>query len=164
LLSDEEAILLYPTPILYRKRFIPNEIVNLKNDRIVYIDDCRIKTEWEVLKPRNDFASGISWYLLDRGFKISKFFNADGELHCIYCDIVEYEYNQAENAYVFSDLLVDIVIHSDGTVNVLDIGEIVEALEQSLISLEQAKDALTKLDALLEIIYSGRLMDLIEGF
>lgn len=150
-------------PTLYRKRFIPNEIVCLKNDKILYIDDCQIKTEWSVLKPRDDFSHGESLYLLEQGFKISKFFKADGELHCIYCDIVEHEYSQAENAYIFSDLLVDVVIHRDGSVNVLDVGEIVIALEQSLISLEQAKDALTKLDALLKIIYSGRLEDLIDG-
>ena len=152
----------YPT--LYRKRFIPDEIVNLKNDKIVYIDAHKIKTEWTVLKPRDDFSHGVSWYFLDKGFKVSKFFKADGELHCIYCDIVEYEYLQAENAYIFSDLLVDVVIQSDGSVNVLDVGEIAEALDSSLISLEQAKDALIKLDALLEIIYSGKLKDLIEGF
>lgn len=150
-------------PILYRKRFIPSEIIKLKNDKIVYMNDSLIKTQWDVIKPRDDFSHGISWYFLDKGFKISKFFKADGELHYIYCDIVEHEYNPSENSYIFSDLLVDIIIYNDGSVHILDIGEITEALDLELISLSQAKDALTKLDALIKIIYEGKLMSLIEG-
>jgi len=150
-------------PVLYRRRFIPDEIVNLKNDKIVYMSDEIIKTEWEVIKPRADFSHGISWHFLDKGFKVSKFFKATGELHYIYCDIIEHEYNASENAYIFNDLLVDVIVHNDGSVHVLDIGEIPEALDLNLINIKQAKDALTKLDALLKIIYEGKLMDLIEG-
>jgi len=153
--------LAYPT--LYRRRFIPNEIVSLRNDKIVYMSDNLIKTEWEVIKPRSDFSHGSSLYSLSEGFKISKFFKESGELHYIYCDIVEYEYNQEDNSYIFSDLLVDVIVHNDGSVQVLDIGEIPEALELKLIDIDQAKNALTKLDALLKIIYEGKLMDLIEG-
>lgn len=150
-------------PALYRKRFIPDEIVNLKNDKIIFKSDSLIKTQWQVIKPRDDFSKGISWYFLERGFKISKFFKNSGELHYIYCDIIEFEYNAADNSYVFADLLVDVIIHNDGSVQVLDIAEIPEALDLSLISIAQAKDALTKLDALLKIIYDNKLMDLIEG-
>jgi len=153
--------LAYPT--LHRRRFIPDEIVNLKNDKIVYISDSLIKTEWNVIKPRDDFSHGISWYFLNEGFKVSKFFKVSGELHYIYCDIVEHEYNGLDNSYIFNDLLVDVIIYNDGSVQVLDVGEIPEALDLALINIDQAKDALTKLDALLKIIYEGKLMDLIEG-
>ena len=152
----------YPT--LYRRRFIPDEIVCLKDDRIIYQGSDLIITEWKTLKPRADFSHGISWYLLDKGFKVSKFFKASGELHYIYCDIIEHEYSVTDNAYIFNDLLVDVIIHNDGQVRVLDIGEITDALDGELISLRQAKDALAKLDALLQVIYSGKIMDLIEGF
>lgn len=150
-------------PVLYRKRFIPYETVSLKNDKIVYISEAVIKTEWQVIKPRVDFSHGISWYFIDKGFKVSKFFKATGQLHYIYCDIIEHEYNELENSYIFSDLLVDVIVHNDGSVQVLDIGEITEALDLSLITLKQAKDALTKLDELLKIVYEGKIMDMIEG-
>lgn len=150
-------------PALYRRRFIPDEIINLKHDNIVYIDESLIKTEWQTIKPRDDFSHGISWYFLERGFKVSKFFKETGCLHYIYCDIIEYEYRPSDNSYIFSDLLVDVIVNNNGTVHVLDIAEIAEALDASLITLSQAKDALTKLDALLKIIYEGKLLDLIEG-
>jgi predicted RNA-binding protein associated with RNAse of E/G family len=150
-------------PTLYRKRFIPNELVKLDDDKIIHIDDKLIKTQWKVLKPRDDFSHGLSWYFLEKGFKISKFFKETGELKFVYCDIIEHSYNEVENSYVFADLLADVVIHNDGAVHVLDLGEIPEALDAGLISVEQAKDALLKLDDLLLTIYEGKVLELIES-
>jgi len=117
---------------LYRRRYIPDEIVELKDDEIVYSNPDIIITKWQVLKPRDDFSSGISYYFLDKGFKISKFFKPSGDLHYIYCDIIEYEYRKADNAFVFNDLLVDVIIHNDGSVQVMDIGELTIALDTAL--------------------------------
>ena len=49
---------------LYRKRYIPDEIVYLANDTIAHLDDDIIVTTWKTLKPRKDFAYGTSIYLL----------------------------------------------------------------------------------------------------
>ena len=148
-------------PTLYRRRFVPDELVKLEKDKIIYLDKNIIVTKWEVLKSRSDFSHGISWYLLGEGFKISKFFKADGELRYIYCDIVEHFYNQDENSYVFNDLLADVIIQNDGFVKVMDVGELPEALEKGLINISQLTDALSKLDRLLQIIYDGNFEKLL---
>ncbi|MBE5722920.1 MAG: DUF402 domain-containing protein, partial [Clostridium sp.] len=43
-------------PKLYRKRFIPDEIVELKDDRIVYHEGNIMITEWDVLHPKAKFS------------------------------------------------------------------------------------------------------------
>ena len=101
-------------PKLYRKRFIPDEIVELKDDRIVYHEGNIMITEWDVLHPKAKFSHGISCYYMDKGWKISKFLNKKKELVYYYCDIIETAYLKAENAYIFTDLLADVIIHPDG--------------------------------------------------
>ena len=147
-------------PKLYRKRFIPNEIIHLKDDIIEHIDSRIIITSWKSLRPRHDFAGGRSCYFLDEGYKVSRFLDKDGKLVYTYCDIISTEYNEADNKYIFSDLLIDVVIYEDGLVKVLDLGEIPEALDRGLISVGLAKTALSASDRLLEIVYSGRLNEL----
>ena len=144
-------------PVLFRRRFIPDELIKLEKDEIIYFDKRVIVTKWEVLKPRGDFSHGISWYLLEDGFKISKFFKATGELHYIYCDIIEHFYNSRDNSYLFNDLLADVIIYNDGFVKVMDVGELSQALAEGLISVNQLTDALDKLDKLLQIIYDNKL-------
>ena len=148
-------------PALFRRRFIPDELVKLEKDEIIYLDKSIIITKWEVLKPRSDFARGISWYMLEEGFKVSKFFKANGELHYIYCDIIEHFYNQEDNSYLFNDLLVDVIIYNDGFVKIMDLDELPQAYGRGLISIKQLTDALTKLDNLLKIIYDKKLDKLI---
>ena len=145
---------------LYRKRFIPNEIIHLKDDIIEYIDEQIIITSWKTLRPRSDFAGGRSCYFLDEGYKVSRFLDEDGKLVYTYCDIISTEYNKAAYEYIFSDLLIDVVVYKDGSVKVLDLGEIPEALERRLITIELAKIALSTTDRLLGIIYSGKLNEL----
>ena len=80
-------------PILYRRRFIPDECVLLKNDVILECTQSIIVTKWTTIKKRCDLASGYSCYYLDRGYKISKFLKDDGSLLCWYCDIITHDYN-----------------------------------------------------------------------
>ena len=49
---------------LFRKRFIPEEIIELKNDNIIHFKDNIIITKWDVLKPRHDINNGISAYFI----------------------------------------------------------------------------------------------------
>jgi len=144
--------------LLYRKRFIPNEIKLLKDDKVLYFDDSVIITSWTTLKPRPDFASGISVYYRKEGFKISRHYGADGTFTRWYCDIISE--TSVENGLMFSDLLIDVVIFPDGTVRVVDLDEAADALEQGLITTELLTGALRSTDKLLSYISQGRFSEL----
>ncbi len=140
-------------PKLYRKRFIPNELIYLKDDEILRVTDEVVVTRWRTLKKRSDFTHGVSCYFLNEGFKISKFYNGD-ECIYIYCDIIETEIHRDTDEYIFKDLLIDVIVYENGFVKVVDVAEIADALDEGLITSGQAKYALRTLDRLLDIIYS----------
>ena len=148
-------------PKLYRKRYMPREVVHLKDDIITYQGENVMVTKWDVLHPKAKFSHGVSCYYMDKGWKVSKFLNKIDELVYYYCDIIDTTYNQEENFYVFTDLLADVIIYEDGFVKVVDLGEIAEALEEKIITDREAKLALSRLDALLEVIYNGGLPEMI---
>lgn len=139
---------------LYRKRLIPEEIVELKDDVVVYQDEDKIVTKWQVIRPREDFSHGSSCYFLKEGFKVSRFLRQDGSQKCWYCDIIRYEMTD-DGGYVFIDLLADVIIDEAGNVQVVDLDELAEAFEQNLISKEEMGRALRQLNGLLQKIYSG---------
>lgn len=153
-------------PILYRKRIIPQECILLKDDRILSCNEEHIITSWNALHPKKDLHHGWSCYFLKEGFKVSKFCKEDGTLMYWYCDIVDFDYNSTENTLIVTDLLADVIVYPDGFVKVVDIDELVTALNNSDISLDTLKSSLLTLDKLLKIIYRGefsklqRLLDL----
>lgn len=149
-------------PILYRKRLIPEECILLKDDRILVRDDEKIITGWNTIKPRKDLHHGYSCYYLREGFKVSKFYREDGSLLYWYCDIVSYEHQPDTDTYIVTDLLADVIVYPDGFVKVVDIDELVTALNEKLISEETLKTSLFNLNALLEIIYAGEFTRLQE--
>lgn len=151
-----------PTPILYRKRIIPDECVLLKDDKILHRDEQIIVTGWNSLKPRKDLHHGYSCYFLKEGYKVSKFYKEDNSLLYWYCDIVEYDYHPDTDTYIVTDLLADVIIYPDGFVKVVDIDELVTALNEKLISEDTLKKSLLNLNSLLEIIYSGTFDKLTE--
>lgn len=151
-----------PTPILYRKRIIPEECVLLKDDKILYQDEQIIVTGWNTLKPKKELHHGYSCYYLNEGYKVSKFYREDNSLLFWYCDIVEHDYQPETNTYVFTDLLADVIIYPDGFVKVVDIDELVTALNENLISEDTLKKSLLCLSNLLDIIYSGHFDTLQE--
>ena len=138
---------------IYRKRLIPDECILLKDDIILNRTDDFIVTKWNTLKPRRDFHHGYSCYFLKLGFKISKFYREDNSLLYWYCDIVDYTYQDADNALIVTDLLADVVIYPDGYVKVLDLNELALALEKNLCEPQLITQALQKLDNLLTLIY-----------
>ncbi len=82
-----------------------------------------------------------------------------------YCDIIDTEYNKEENSYIFSDLLADVIIYENGFVKVVDLAELADCLESGIISEKIVKDALRRLDSLLQIIYTNgftKLSQLLE--
>lgn len=142
-------------PILYRKRIIPQECILLKDDRILSCSEEHIITSWNALHPKKDLHHGWSCYFLKEGFKVSKFCKEDGTLMYWYCDIVDFDYNSTQNTLIVTDLLADVIVYPDGFVKVVDIDELVTALNNNDISLDTLKSSLLTLDKLLNIIYHG---------
>lgn len=141
---------------LYRRRYVPDEIIELKNDKILLANEDIIVTSWNVLKPRKDIDHGISIYYIKKGFKISKILNARNQFVYWYCDIIETSYNADTNAYTFHDLLIDILIYPDNRVEVVDLDEFADFTEQNGISSSLLASALRRTNDLLQYIYSGR--------
>lgn len=141
---------------IFRKRFIPNEIVDISSDEVVFKSEDMIITRWIPIKPRSNISRGISYTMLDKGWKISKIFNGNGEFDHWYCDIIEYEYKEDDGGtYTLIDLLVDLIVYPNGNYEILDVDELDEALEKNLITIEQKESALNKLNALVEVVKNG---------
>lgn len=145
----------YPT--LYRKRIIPNECVLLKDDIILSYENDILVTKWNALKPKKDLHHGFSCYFFKEGYKISKFLREDDSLLYYYCDIIDYEYKVEDHSLVVTDLLADVIVYPDGFVKVVDLAEIVEALDTNDIPMEQVKKCLLSLNNLLDLIYADKL-------
>lgn len=143
-------------PTLYRRRLIPNECILLDQDEILHLDDQLIITRWKTIRPKKSLSHGFSAFYLDKGVKVSKFYDHDNQLICWYCDIITSEYDAAKNAYTMIDLLADVLVYPNGTVEVVDLDELADATEQKLISEEQLLISLRQLNRLLEIIYEGK--------
>ncbi len=149
-------------PILYRKRFIPNECNLLKDDIILEYNEDILVTKWKFLHERcDDLFCGYSCCYLNRGFRISKFLREDGSLKCWYCDILTYEHIPEENKLIMVDLLADVIIFPDGRIKVVDLDELSEAFEKRLIDEALLKKSLLSLSKLLDEIYSKGIDELI---
>lgn len=143
-------------PTLYRRRIIPDECILLKDDVVLECNEDRIVTSWNAIRPKKDLHHGYSCYFLKEGFKVSKFYYEDGRLLYWYCDIVDYDYIASDNKLIVTDLLADVIIYPDGFVKVVDLDELVTALESRSISLDTLKSSLNKLDKLLNLIYADQ--------
>lgn len=156
---------------LFRKRHIPEECILLKNDKILHLDNSSLVTAWNVLKPRSDFASGISLFDFDKHWKITRVAKADGSLYHWYCDIMKMHISEdketASTTYLMEDLLIDIVVEADGSVHVLDLDEAADAFERGLITGADLTLALNAADTLLRIIRNGEFKEyqkIVEGY
>lgn len=155
------------TPILYRKRLIPEECILLKDDILLYRDDEVIITKWNTIKPKKDLHHGFSCYFLNKGIKVSKFYNAENHLICWYCDIVSHTFDAASDTYVFTDLLADVLVYPDGLVKVVDLDELADANQSGLLPLPMLHQSLRILNSLLTVIYRGdfsKLTGLIDPY
>ena len=152
---------------LYRKRIIPDECILLEEDEILYHDPEVIITKWNTIRPKKTLHHGYSCYFIDRGYKVSKFYDHDSNLISWYCDIIDHTYDPAENAYVFTDLLIDVIVYPDGFVRVVDLDELADAQRDGLITQEQMQLSLRRCDKLLSLIYKGafhKLQKYIEDY
>lgn len=140
---------------LFRRRYLPDEMIELKDDEILSASQEMIITKWNVLKPRNDIAKGYSAYFLSQGVKLSKIYGPAGDLIYWYCDIIKPEIDKAAGTYIFHDLLIDVLIYPDGTVKVMDLDEFADIMEQGILDSADYLAALRSTDALLKKIYDG---------
>ena len=150
-------------PNLYRRRYIPDEKILLKDD-IVSWGGERIVTSWRTIRPRTDFDNGYSCYMLKHGVKVNRFMKGS-ELYLNYIDIGEYE-EEKDGSIVFHDLLLDVAVGVDGSIRMLDLDELANALQRGLVSQAQACSALHTAAGLLQDLYAGNMgiLDFDWGF
>ncbi|MGB4661596.1 MAG: DUF402 domain-containing protein [Mobilitalea sp.] len=147
-------------PMLYRRRFIPKELIHLKDDVLLVLEENLIITKWITLHPRKDIARGISAYYIDKGFKVSKIYDKNDKIVYWYCDIIQVKKDPEKNTVIIEDLLIDVVLYEDGKVHILDLDELADALDKKLISQEESSYALRTVNSLLKVIYSGHFNSL----
>ncbi|RCX09065.1 hypothetical protein DFR58_1394 [Anaerobacterium chartisolvens] len=142
-------------PCILRKRYIPDETVDISGDELLYRDEEMLITRWKAIRPRADISGGISYAFLKQGIKISKFFNNSGEFIYWYCDIIDIDYDSSCDKYVLIDLLLDVKLMPDGKVIVMDADELAEAIEGGLVTKEQACRALRNMNKIVNMMYEG---------
>lgn len=142
-------------PKIYRKRLIPDECILLDQDTLLYRDAEVLITKWNTIRPKKTLHHGYSCYFLERGFKVSKFYDHSGELISWYCDIIDYTYEKSTDTYIFTDLLVDVIVYPDGFVRVVDLDELADAVRDALLTPAQLQLALRRTDKLLSLIYKN---------
>lgn len=142
-------------PSIFRTRYIPFETVDISSDEMLFRDHEILITRWNAIKPRADISGGISYTFLNEGIKISRFYDASKKFAYWYCDIIDVKYDSSIDEYTFIDLLLDVKLMPNGTMKVLDADELAIALEQGLITQEQACRALKKMDSILQNIYKN---------
>ncbi len=144
---------------ILRKRYIPLEEVDISLDRVLIDNEQLLVTKWIPIKPRGDFAWGISYVNFQEPYKISRFYDhKDGFLYW-YCDIIQTErWVDAQTGQRFcrlTDLLVDVVMYPDGRIEVKDEEELDEAIAAGLITPEQKALALQAKDRLVARMEAG---------
>ena len=147
---------------IYRTRYIPLETIDLSSDKLLYRDEDYLITQWIPIKPRMDIAGGISCVFLKKGRKISAFMDEGEKILYWYCDIIDIEYKYETDTYLLYDLLADIKIMPDGRVEVIDLDELAMAFEEDLITKKQLTASLRKGNALLKLIYAGKVPDIVR--
>jgi len=145
---------------MFRKRFIPDETVDISKDEVLERNDKRIVTRWLPIHPRNDVFCGMSFVYYKDGYKISKFYDKDGKLLYYYVDIIDYQYDEAQDAFTFIDLLVDIKFYPTGRVEYLDFDELQEAYDKKMIDGKMLLKAISTLNTIAEKIYNGDFEEL----
>lgn len=137
---------------MYRKRFIPNEIIDISGDEVLERNDNIIITKWSPIKERKDIGAGVSYTFLKRGYKISKIFDNNGNFIYWYCDVLEHSYDVEKDEYIFTDLLADLKVYPDGKMEVLDFDELSNTFNEGIISKAQLLNAIKSINTLIEMV------------
>ncbi len=153
--------------LLYRKRIIPPECILLEDDIVVSFEENKLITKWGAIHPKKNLHHGISGYFLDEGIKVSKFYREDGSLVYWYIDIITYDWSENKESLCITDLLADVLIYPDGSIQVVDLDELADATQAKALDLDLTIQSLRNLNQLLSMIYDGsikKIQDYIESF
>lgn len=140
---------------LFRRRLIPDEIVELRDDEVLFGDEEMVVTKWHTLKPKLEFSHGASCCFVKEGYKVGKVYTHENEFLRYYCDIVSVSKGLAADVLIITDLLVDVIVEKDGSVRVDDLDQVVVAHKSGLLLTNELHEALDATDRLLKIIYRG---------
>ncbi len=144
---------------MLRKRFIPNEIVDVSGDEVIKIEDGLIVTRWLPIHPKKDVGSGESFIHYKDGYKISIFYDKEGKFLYYYVDIIDYEYDEKEDCWTFIDLLVDVKYDGKEKFEVLDMDELEEAINTNLITDKMFLKAIQTLNNVISLIDEGEFLE-----
>ena len=139
---------------LFRKRLIPDEIMELRGDEILRLDEDYLVTKWVTPKPKEEFTHAASCLFLKNGYKISKIFTKSNSFKYYYCDIGRVSRPEPDSI-VFTDLLLDVIVYPDGASKIDDLDQALWAHKQGIITTDDLIFSLDAMDRLLKIIYSG---------
>ncbi|OPZ93411.1 MAG: hypothetical protein BWY74_01139 [Firmicutes bacterium ADurb.Bin419] len=148
-------------PTVLRKRYIPFETVDISGDELISRSDDLLITRWKPIKSRPDISGGMSYTFFKEGYKVSKFLGPSGEFKYWYCDIIDVDYDEEQDKYTLTDLLLDVKIMPDSSVIVMDADEVADALEKGIITTEEACRSFRILGKVLEMAYAGKFPPLI---
>ena len=123
----------YSSVKLIRKRYYPNEEIDISCDEIVHIDERLMVTKWVPINDRTDIEKGTSYWFFDKNIKVSKIYEKDGNFKYYYIDMCRYETEYLKE-YKMIDLLADIIVYPDGHYKVLDFDELLEYMENETIT------------------------------
>lgn len=140
---------------MYRKRFIPNEIIDISSDEVLERNENVIVTKWKPIKAREDIGAGISYTFLKKGYKISKIYDNKGKFIYWYCDVLEHSYDEEKDEYIFTDLLADLKVYPDGKMEILDFDELAEAKKNEIITGAQLLSAIKSINTLIEMVQNN---------
>lgn len=141
---------------IFRKRYIPDEIIDISSDTVLHCDDTLLVTSWEAIKRRKDIGYGISYAFLQDGYKISKVFDNDKNFIYWYIDIIRVIIDKSTNTYTLIDLLVDVKVMPDNKVSILDLDELSECMKNGVIQVSEMIEAIEKLNKVLQLIYDDK--------
>lgn len=124
---------------LLRKRYFPNELVDISGDEILYLDDKLMVTRWKPINERDDIGGGVSFWYFKKNIKASKIYKRDGSFKYYYMDMCRYELKKNKETKEIEevkmiDLLADVIMYDDGNYKVLDFDELSEYLENGSIT------------------------------
>ncbi len=163
---------------LFRRRFIPDELVFLRDDEIVSVTEDKILTRWHSLNARTDFAYGESVYYRKKGLKVTRVLDENRNFLHWYIDVVrecgpealnvgpdtrlntaaaEYlgsERDPRDQVKVYEDLLLDVTVLPDGLIRVLDMDEVMDAFEQGMITENMLRQSIDTCYAYINKLYS----------
>ncbi|WP_164491565.1 DUF402 domain-containing protein [Staphylospora marina] len=99
----------------------------------------------------------LTYYLVRKGYTVSKVFGRSGEFLYYYCDVMQMK-QVGRLRYVMVDLLFDLIVYPDGRYHVLDVDEFADAVEKGQIRKKQQVHALRTLDRMIRLQTERRLI------